>query len=63
MARILTDEEIKENLQIARKKERDKRSKQKAQGKDFVNNGQGVIPESVWKNLPGKQLGDPEAVE
>jgi len=26
-------------------------------GKDFVPTGAGVIPEKIWKNLPGKQNG------
>lgn len=28
---------------------------QKKLGKDFVPTGAGVIPEEIWKNLPGKQ--------
>jgi len=67
MARIPTPEEIAEAQRETRKKINDKRSKQVAQGKDFVipedNHGAGVVPEAIWKNLPGKKLDDPEAIE
>lgn len=36
-------------------KEAVKKVQQKRQGRDFVNNGQGVIPEKVWKNLQGRK--------
>lgn len=44
-----------ELLQTQSKAEEDtKRAEQELEGKGFVNNGQGVIPEEIWKNLPGK---------
>ena len=46
VARLKAKVKIKDSL---------KKLRQKAQGRDFVNNGQGVIPEKVWKNLPGRK--------
>lgn len=54
MANIPTDKEVEKLLKQSKKEEEKKLESQQKQGKDFVNNGQGVIPEPVWKNLPGK---------
>lgn len=62
MAKVPTEKEVAKLLEQTAAKDEKKLASQQAQGKDFVNNGQGVIPESVWKNLPGKQLDDDEAV-
>lgn len=44
-----------EKLRIKSKKlEYKKFKKQTRQDKPFVNEGQGVIPERIWRNLPGK---------
>ena len=57
MANIPSTEEV-EKLKLQTQKEfEDKLESQKQLGKDFVLTGAGVIPEEVWKNLPGKQNG------
>lgn len=33
----------------------EKRRLQSEQNKSFDNHGQGVIPEEIWQNLPGKK--------
>lgn len=55
MAQIPTKEESDKIVAKATAEDERKTASQKKQGKEFVNNGQGVIPEPVWKNLPGKQ--------
>ena len=54
MARGLSESKAKKLQKAAAKAEAKKLESQKKQGKGFVNLGQGIIPESVWKNLPGK---------
>lgn len=57
MAQIPTQEEIdklKSETQAAIDK---KIIAQQKLGKDFIPTGAGVIPEKIWKNLPGKQNG------
>lgn len=54
MAHAPTEAEIKKLQEQSVAKEEKKLASQEAQGKTFVNVGQGVIPEAVWKNLPGK---------
>lgn len=51
MAQIPSEADIKLAQQETLKKIRDKRSKQKAQGKEFVidSHSGGVIPEKIWK--------------
>jgi len=53
MAQVPTEEEIKIAHRETAKKITDKRSKQKAQNKEFEvdEHGPGVIPETVWKGL------------
>lgn len=55
MANVPSEQDVKTTLEEAQKAEQEKLEAQKAEGKDFVNNGQGVMPEDVWQNLPGKQ--------
>lgn len=55
MAKTLDDEQVKDLILDTEKQEADKRADQEKQGKEFVNHGQGVIPEDVWQNLPGKK--------
>ena len=62
MAQAPTQEEVEKNIQAAQKAVEKKIASQAKQGKEFVNHGQGVLPEAVWKNLPGKKLNDPEAI-
>jgi len=57
MANVPTDQEVAKLKRQSREAERKKALTQKKQGKGFVNNGQGVMPEAVWQNLPGKQEG------
>lgn len=55
MANIPTQEQI-DKLKAATQAEIDaKIISQKELGKDFIPTGAGVIPEEIWKNLPGKQ--------
>jgi len=55
MAYAPNEEETKKLQKESLEAEKKKRVAQSKQGKDFVNNGQGVIPEEIWTNLPGKQ--------
>lgn len=55
MANVPSEQEVKTTLEESQKAEQAKLEAQKAEGKDFVNNGQGVMPEDVWQGLPGKQ--------
>jgi len=54
MANVPTEAEIKKLLTQAQKADDKKQASQEKQGKEFVNNGQGVIPETAWNALPGK---------
>ncbi len=54
MARALTAKEAKVLQNQSEQEEAQKRAEQEAEGKEFVNNGHGVIPEEHWQNLPGK---------
>ncbi len=45
---------IKKTLRQSKGADARKLAAQEKEGKTFENNGQGVIPEAVWKNLPGK---------
>lgn len=55
MAYAPTEEETKALRKESIEAEKRKRVAQSKQGKEFVNNGQGVIPEEIWTTLPGKQ--------
>lgn len=63
MAKAPTDKQVEDLLAKAKAQDEKKEASQAKQGKEFVNNGAGVIPESVWQNLPGKKLADPEEVQ
>lgn len=54
MAYVPTEAEVKDLLAQAQEANDKKTESQQAEGKGFVNNGQGVVPEEVWKTLPGK---------
>lgn len=57
----------KEHVSRLRKQSRDADSKkrriQKKQNKGFVNHGQGVMPERVWQDLPGKTAESAEVTQ
>lgn len=55
MAQAPSDQELEQTLQQSEIEENAKREAQKKEGKDFVNSGQGVMPEEVWQKLPGKK--------
>lgn len=55
MAHVPEENEIKATLEETAQAEQEKLADQKKQGKSFENNGQGVIPEEVWQDLPGKK--------
>lgn len=55
MAKALTEEESKALRKESLEAEKKKRVAQSKQGKEFVNHGQGVMPEETWTNLPGKK--------
>lgn len=55
MANVPSEQDVKTTLEESKKAEQEKLEAQKAEGKEFVNNGQGVMPEDVWQGLPGKQ--------
>lgn len=57
MANVPNQEHVARLRKQSRDADSKKRRAQKKQGKDFVNYGQGVIPEKVWQNLPGKTEG------
>jgi len=61
MAKAPTKQEVEKLVAKATAQDEKKTVSQTSQGKEFVNRGQGVIPEAVWKNLPGKKLNDPKA--
>lgn len=63
MAQVPSQEQVSQLRKQSRDADSKKRRTQKKQGKDFVNHGQGVIPESVWQNLPGKKPENAEEVQ
>ena len=58
MAKVPTESQVKKALEASEKADAKKLESQKKQGKGFVNLGQGVMPEKVWQNLPGKKAQD-----
>lgn len=54
MANVPDKKEVQKIKRQSRDADRRKLASQEKEGKTFENNGQGVIPEAVWKNLPGK---------
>ncbi len=63
MAQVPSTDEVRELQDQTAREEAEKLQAQQAQGKDFVNHGQGVIPEDIWRNLPGKKLENDEDTE
>lgn len=61
MAQTPDKVQVKQAIAQTKKKITDKRSKQKALGKEFVVNldghGAGVVPEAVWKLRKGSHNG------
>lgn len=55
MAQAPSNEEVQRLLKESEELEKKKLKAQEKLGKEFINNGQGVIPEDVWTTLPGKQ--------
>lgn len=55
MANVPSKEEVKKLRRQSYDANRRKAKSQEKQGKKFINYGQGVIPETIWKNLPGKK--------
>lgn len=55
MAQLPSDDEIREHQAQTAQEEDEKRKAQEAEGKEFVNNGQGVIPESEWEKFKEKK--------
>lgn len=51
MAQIPSEAETKRLKKMSEDEEERKRRSQAKQGKEFVNNGQGVIPEHVWQRI------------
>lgn len=61
MARVPSDKEVKRIQEQSERAIERKTESQKEKGKDFVlpeGGGSGVIPERIWKKLPGKQGGE-----
>lgn len=54
MANVPTEKEVNRLQNQSLKTEEKKVASQAKLDKEFVNSGQGVIPETVWKELPGK---------
>ena len=55
MAQAPTAKEVKELLKQSKEADEAKQKSQQEIGKDFIDNGQGVIAEDIWQNLPGKK--------
>lgn len=55
MAKVITAKAAKELRDKSAKAEAKKLASQQKKHRGFTNHGQGVIPEQVWKNLPGKE--------
>lgn len=51
MAQVPTVKEAERLKKISETEEANKKRSQARQGKEFVNNGQGVIPEAVWRRI------------
>lgn len=59
MAKIPEQKEVEQTIKQNEIAHANKLADQQKQGKDFVvpedGHGPGVIPEKIWKNLPGKK--------
>lgn len=54
MAKTPTEKEVEKLIAKSESQYNQKKAAQAKQGKKFVNDGQGVIPENIWKKLAGK---------
>lgn len=63
MATTPSSDEVRDLQAQSASEENEKARTQREQNKEFVNNGQGVIPEHIWTNLPGKNIDNEEDVE
>ncbi len=63
MAHAPSQEQVSQLRKQSRDADSKKRRTQKKQGKDFINHGQGVMPESAWQDLPGKKTENNEEVQ
>lgn len=62
MAHAPSKEQVSQLHKQSRDADSKKRRTQKKQGKDFINHGQGVMPERVWQDRPGKKTESTEEV-
>lgn len=65
MATIPTEDEVKKLQSITEEEIEKKVDSQAKIGKEFIlpdGGGSGVMPEEVWKNLPGRIIQDEKAV-
>lgn len=63
MATIPSSDKVRDLQAQSAGEENEKARTQRELGKDFVNHGQGVIPEHIWTNLPGKNINNAEDIE
>jgi len=63
MATAPSSDEVRDLQAQSAGEENEKARSQRELGKDFVNHGQGVIPEEIWTNLPGKKIDNEEDIE
>ena len=62
MANLPSNDEIRALQAQSAGEENAKVRSQLEENKTFENHGQGVIPEEVWRNLPGKKADSEEAI-
>lgn len=62
MAQLPSNDDIRALQAQSAAEENEKFRSQREQNKPFENHGQGVIPEEIWRNLPGKQAETEEDV-
>lgn len=55
MATVPTEAEVKKLQEQSEAREAKKLASQEAQGKTFVNYGQGVIPEAQWQEIKARE--------
>lgn len=63
MANLPSNDEIRALQAQSAGEENAKIRSQLEENKIFENHGQGVIPEEIWRNLPGKKIDNEEDVE
>ena len=62
MAQVPSTDEVRAVQAQSAAEENEKTRLQLEQNKGFENHGQGVIPEEIWQNLPGKKAENEEDV-